>query len=238
MFIPVFKPVFVVQKPPFFIPSHGGRSERGTLPLLRLLCAGGARACARLRRKNPPSCPFTTPRQSSGARRLLRPEIEVPTCLKSPDASRARICESKCLHLSSGYLKRDFPPYLLLPYPAHVSYAYHARGIDRPGGAAISKTRSSSAAGHHVTLPITATLARVRWGRYRSTTGSAPGRNGPVGGTPEGGNESFAPAAVRMARGALQVSSFNGIPLKKWPVHLLQRGVTAASDPAGVKASP
>ena len=82
--------------------------------------------------------------------RLLRPEIEVPTCLKSPDASRARICESKCLHLSSGYLKRDFPPYLLLPYPAHVSYAYHARGIDRPGGAAISKTRFLSASGHHV----------------------------------------------------------------------------------------
>jgi hypothetical protein len=173
-----------------------------------LLCAGGARACARPRRKNPPARPFTTPRQSSGARRLLRPEIEVPTCLKSPDASRARICESKCLHLSSGYLKRDFPPYLLLPYPAHVSYAYHARGIDRPGGAAISKTRSSSAAGQLVTSPGFVLRASVRGGRPRSTTGSAPGRNGPVGGTPEGGNQSFAPAAVRMARGALRGELF------------------------------
>ena len=54
--------------------------------------------------------------------------------------------------LSSSHLKRDFPPYPLLPYAAHVSYAYHARGIDRPGGAAISKTRFLSAAGHHVDL--------------------------------------------------------------------------------------
>ena len=49
--------------------------------------------------------------------------------------------------LSSDHLKRDFPPYPLLPYAAHVSYAYHARGVDRPGGEVITKTRFLSAAG-------------------------------------------------------------------------------------------
>ena len=104
---------------------------------------------------------------------------------------------------SASHLKRDFPPYPLLPYPAHVSYAYIARGIDQPGGAAISKTRSLSAAGHHVTLPgLPFVHAGVRWGRPRSTTGSAPGRNGPVGGMAEGGNQSFGhPGGVNGARG-------------------------------------
>ena len=112
------------------------------------------------------------------------------------------------LHLSTSHLKRDFPPYLLLPYPAHVSYAYHARGIDRPGMAAITKIRFLSAAGQQVTLPGFAVRAGVQWGRPRSTTGSAPGRNGPLGGTPEGVNPSFAPAAGTMVRGALRGELF------------------------------
>ena len=56
--------------------------------------------------------------------------------------------------LSSDHLKRDFPPYPLLQYPAHVSYAYLARGIDQPGGEEISKTRSSSAAGQHMMYQV------------------------------------------------------------------------------------
>ena len=122
---------------------------------------------------------------------------------RAPIFSSSNLAHSVSLHLSSSHLKRDFPPYPLLPYPAHVSYAYLARGIDQPGGAAISKTRSLSAAGHHVTLPgLPFVHAGVRWGRPRSTTGAAPGRNGPVGGLAEGGNQSFAhPGGVNGARG-------------------------------------
>ena len=112
-------------------------------------------------------------------------------------------------YLSSSHLKRDFPPYPLLPYPAHVFYAYLARGIDQPGGEEISKTRSSSAAGQHVIYQVSPFFhAGVRWGRPRSTTGSAPGRNGPLGGMAEGGNQNFAPAAGRMARVALRGELF------------------------------
>ena len=143
--------------------------------------------------------------------RRLRPEIEVLTCpemrLELEPVNRV----FTRLHLSSSHLKRDFPPHPLLPYPAHVSYAYHTRGIDWPSGAAITKTRFLSAAGQHVTLPglaVRAVRAGVRWGRPRSTTGSAPGRNGLLGGTPEGYNQIVAPAAGRMACRALQGELF------------------------------
>ena len=68
---------------------------------------------------------------------------------------------------------------------------------------------------------------------YRLCTG--PKRS--LGGMAEGCNQSFAPAAGRMARGALRGELFR-IPLKMRPVHLLQRGVTTASDPAGVQLPP